>query len=303
MLADVLKLLKDASPVIAVLAVSALAIYLWFQDRKDRRSRGVLDSVNEKLGTMGGQVTEVHRMLTEHMARETGAAQLAALESINQQLVIMNATQPGKIVSIENSKLMIASQWEACRNETVRILANSIQNNNFEGNEANIARRVQLAWRQATDQACRPLELMTGLSFPYDKLFSDNLTYIQNHLWSWAVPLYHRDCVDDFRIELEDFCRQARQLFDDVLRAYFDAAMDIDQGLLYARAQADTADSSGTRRTRTEGSGVHVGEDLDLVVAMVEKLRGYRKGTESGSGGHRARIDPTEDVRRNSQTD
>ncbi len=303
MLADTLKVLKDASPLIAILTVLALGIWLWFQDRKDRRSRGVLDSVNEKLGTLGGQMTEVHLMLTEHMARDTGAAQLATLESINRQLVIMNATQPGKVVSIENSRLMIASQWEALGNEVVRILVNSIQNNNFQGNEANVCRRVQLAWRQVAEQARRPLELMSGLSFPYDKLFEENLRYVQRHVWEWSIPLYHRDCSDDFRVELEDFSRQAHQLFDDVLRAYFEAASDIDRGLLYARAVEDSSEGSGTRRIRTEGSGLHVGEDLDLAGEMVEGLRGYRKGDESGSGAHRTRIDPTEDVRRNSQTD
>lgn len=281
-LAPVFVFFREASPWAVLIGAIVVIVRMYFTHREKMREEGTTAETHEL-------VHELHTMMT--VSAQVGRQSLQLLGKIAQELVSFNASQSGEVVSIENSKIMIENQWNWVRDETARIICNSVENNNFAGNETMVARRARHAWKHAAANPRRILNRIKGMQYPHDSLFEHHLPFIWESVWEWAVPLYHRDLgsatLDD---ALDDLKARTMNLFDDVIRTYFEMTEDIDRGQLYS------SPSDGGMNVRISQAEMAIQEDeLKAVSEMVEQLRQYR--CDGGSGPH-ARINPREEMER-----
>src|SRR6056297_2585515 len=161
-LTDILRVLKDASPWVVLAGTVVVSLRMWLSHREHSDENSMAAQTLSACTAGRSLVEEVKSMIVAD--RETTGESLKLLRKIAQELVNLNASQPGKLVSIENSKLMIQYQWSWCRDETARVICASIESNNFRGSESIVVRRVHRAWKQAAKNAAESLEKIQGLS-------------------------------------------------------------------------------------------------------------------------------------------
>ena len=278
-LSNFLPLLQSFSPWLAaaLLALSML-LHHFRKSREQTQAQQALDAC-----------LEVRSMLTLHDSQATlktenhdkaCARQTSILEKIAQELVNLNAAQPGRVVSNENAKLIIRYQWNWCRDETARLIANSVVNNHFSGNEALVSRRLLKAWKQAAKESSDSVDRIEGMRYPHKPLFERHIVPLWKLIWEWALPLYHRDC-QNLSLAVEDLQDRVRTLFDDAIRLYFIEVEDIDHGALYSRPSSSTA--TPVTGSRSE-PGVKINEEeWTFANSMGEQLKSYKAGLGSGN--------------------
>ena len=299
--AQLAEVLTQASPW-AVLAITTIVIVrMTFQYLENRGKTDELGAI--KAAAEGAEkhsdaarasAEESKAMLTSALAVSDVAQRdmLGLLRKMTQELINLNANQPGSKISTENSKVIIETQWAWCRDESARLLINSIRNNHFKGSEGLVARKVRRAWQIAAKNAKQSVSRFSGLSYPYEELFDEHIQSVWRHAWIWAVPLYHRDAVD-MESSLADLHDRVRSLFDSLLIAFFRNVEDIDKGILYAPPGDVTAD--GAYRNTNSEPNLHSATEPNLVDDMIALLTDYKVGT--GSGPHTT-IDMNSEVER-----
>lgn len=290
-LARLADLLQDASPWV-VLAITVIAvIYRVLSHRERLRGRSELQALIEQLDKMSRDAAGVRAICDETremLSLQDGGQTRSLLEKIAQELVNLNAAS-GVVITMENAKLIIGYQWNWCREETVRLLVNSIDNNHFIGNESITTRRIFRAWKQASQNAKASVDKFSGIRYPYKSLFDNHIQLVWETLWGWAIPLYHGD-FQERDVAIEDLRGRARLLCEDVLDGYYKAVEDIDEGTLYA-----ATDSSVLIK-----EGYPVGSEgyEQLVKKMGKKLKNYEKhGSDDGGSGGYSTVETKEAVR------
>lgn len=273
-IAQLAEILTNASPW-AVLAITIIVVvHLTFRYLEGKRKQSEIGQLHEEM-------REAHKMLTGLTTASdlTQQETVGFLRKIAQELVNLNANQPGSRISNENAKMIIENQWAWCRDETARLLVNSILNNNFRGSETLVARKVQRAWHIAAKNSKQSLDRLSGMNYPFEPLFDQHIQIVWERSWEWAIPLYHRD-TPNLDEAVRDLQERVRGVFDDVLRAYFRHVEDIDKGALYALPETP-ADGSPAVRTASE-AGLRVPFGFDMIEVMSAQLADYKMGTGSG---------------------
>lgn len=270
----------NASPFVVLVAAIVYIVRLVFsflaQRNEDNRLRRIED-----------QVSGDHSVLIQHTIESNQASsamekllesQTALLCKIAQELVSLNAATTGSVISIDNAKNIIHYQWNWCRDETARLICNSIQNNHFRNRESIVARRVYAAWRKASITALHSVERFEGLRYPYRRLYLVHAPILWDIIWGWAVPLYHRR-NEQGTIDADaaaDLHERIVRLFDQAIAYYFELVEDIDTGELY--------NDSGQADPPLPG----VSEGEECTTEMADLLRDYKVGEGSRSTSTRA---------------
>lgn len=277
--------LSGVSPWVAGGMIIAYCFSQYLQYRKDVREGSAVNGYTKAVQGLTKEVSAVvaqqqamHSDLRAHVDRDHNdqltnqtimrelvgltREQISTQQQLVKEIVRMNANLAGdREISSDNAKLIIEYQWSWCRDETFRIIANSLSNNHFRGHEERVARSVQRAWQRAATAARESLDRLNGLRYPYSKLFEDGLPTLWVRCWKLAIPLYHRGKEDPvFAEELSELQTNVHDLFDQALSQYFRAAEDIDEGELYAAHESDLPDGGAAAR-------------------MSKLLREYRPGT------------------------
>lgn len=279
---EILSALRDLSP-FALVVIGLLAGFgMWLRHRERTQERTEHAQLLDLAKDAHESLDTVQSMLTSSIAKseEVTRQELQLLGKIAQELVNLNASAPGSVISTENAKHIISYQWNWCRDETIRLLLNSIENNHFRQNESLVARKVMRAWQQAAGSAKESVRNLSGLQYPYEQLFEEHIELVWTRAWAWALPLYHGEFRDKQQA-MEDLRERIKSLFADILHNYYQLVEDIDNGTLYA----DPAVGDASRFDRT-ASEIQLGVDQQLSVVddMARALREYQHG--SGSGGY-----------------
>jgi len=189
--------------------------------------------------------------------------QVAMQNRLVNEIIQLNAGDG--VISTENAKLLIAQQWAWCRNETHRIIINSVNNNHFAGNEERVARIISRAWHKAAMNAQESLDAYEGLKYPYLGLFKKLLPEIWRRAWKLAIPLYHRDHATlEFKEDRVDLEAEVHRLFEEAEKAHFAGVEDIETGELYTTAPGDLA----------------LGDDSQTTEYMSSLLKAYKPGSK-----------------------
>lgn len=273
--------MTNASPFAVAVVAVVYIIHMVFAFIRQRSKDNSLSRIEQRLA-------EDHDMLLEHVAdsqhssrsmEKLAESQTTLLTKIAQELVSLNAATTGSVISIDNAKNIIHYQWNWCRDETARLICNSIQNNHFRGRESIVARRVYSAWRKASITALQSVDRFEGLSYPYRRLYLIHAPLVWDVIWSWAVPLYHQrfERGSPDTEELADLYERICRLFDQAIAYYFELVEDIDTGELY-------------NDTREDPPMPVVSEDDAYTARMSEALRDYcvgegTRGTSVGALG------------------
>jgi hypothetical protein len=267
-LEQILKILDGASPwALGVLGI-IVVLYLFFKHREKMAKEGTENANRQKL-------TRLEEMLSTHIGNVNGVldnfkqrsdSELTFLEKMTQELVKMGASLSGEFIGTDNAKRIITYQWSWCRDQTARLLQNSIDTNNFFGNEEVVVRRLRRAWKKVADESQESIRRIKGLKYPFTALYEIHIPMIWEKIWEWAVPIYHsmnRHGVGS-RETARDLQERIVALFDHVLATYFEMTEDIQGGAYY--------EPEDPRRT----SGAIPYEDHDRVESrMISGLRDY----------------------------
>lgn len=288
----ILDFLVNASPLVGLIGAIVVLVFAFFKHRETMRQlRGFSD--------MQSLMSEVKSMLSTHVAisdnrmstlHGSAQAEIDCLREIHKELIKLTSLQNDGFVTTSDAKLMIHYQWSWCRDETARLICNSIKNNNFRKNEELIARKVQRAWKKAADNSRQSLKNLKGLKYPFDMLFERHICMLWEYAWNWAIPLYHRDLGSATLDEaLSDLNARIYALFDDTIEAYFESIEDIDSGSLYK-----------TEELRSSGEFVYSEDDITPTAKMAADLRHYERGssTDSADQGTSTRINVRAEMER-----
>lgn len=269
--AALIPLLRDLSPYVAIVLIICGAVgyfvyrkYNWKEKLlATRESVAAKESaaaekatqlmILDKVTQVQTDVAVTRTQLAEHMQDHN--ASVDVLKGIHHELIRMNA-QPGKVISPDNAKLIILYQWNWCRDETARILINSITNNHYYGNEEKTAQKVLGAWKDAARDALRSVVALDGFSYPVEPLFEQQTKRLWAQAWAWAVPVYQRYSGRPIegKAAYEELTAKVKEVFDQTYEAYIDAVEDIDSGLVYRHEERDLdTDEHGLTFTRMAG--------------------------------------------------
>jgi len=279
---EVLAALKDASPWLVLACAGLGALYMVLQHRRKMRERSPVDEVRDIAVAIHDQCEESAEMLATHIASSAESEKVAdqqtsLLSKIAHELMSMNASVAGRVVNMDNAKAIIAAQWNTCRNETIRLIVNSLRNNHFTGNEKLVTRKVYRAWRQASKSARSVIDILTGFEYPYRELFDKQIMTAWECIWGWALPIYY-DSVSSREDAISDLEGRARMLFDDILTNYSTFIEDIDEGAIYAPHE----ESSSDIRQRSEPMIVVDGDLAEFSQAMIVSMEDWEPGKSSG---------------------
>lgn len=291
-LATILEALKGLSPILGALAILLVGWIYWLKHKEAKeevtaekareealeakltaivnksemlnKKTVALESIVKKIE--GGNATmlatvEDHENKAEHRFTQ----QVDVLVQIHEQLVRLNATN-ATVINTDNAKRIIQYQWAWAKEETSRLLVNSIRNNSFRGREDIVARKVYDFWRKAAENSLESLLRLEGLRYPYKHLYTSHLATAWSLIWSWAVPVYHSAHDDStFELRLTDLESRVKTLFDQVLATHYSLVEDIDHGLIYTdeKAQKD----------------IHVVNDPQAAHDMSQLLKTFKPGT------------------------
>lgn len=279
-LAQLAETLKSLSPYIATLALIGVLAFRWFDYREKRdateaetaeeaRTQAVHDNLLEVLRltreTATGQRT-VQTLLVSHgeAADSRFQQELEIFKQILRQLISLNASATDGI-SIDNAKLIVQYQWNWCRDETSRVIQNSIRNNHFRGEEDRVARSVFRAWHRAAVDSLASVNRLRGVTYPYQTLYTNHVTLAWELIWEWAIAVYYTSRRSDEELEaaLKDLDGLITSLFDQIFDTHVQLAEDVDAGSLY---------DDSTRDQRP----VSVPNDITRPSTMATKLATYR---------------------------
>lgn len=264
-LATVFEFLKSVSPFVALLAGALVAWLAWLRYAEAKSVSDAEVSDNERLAkelagvkastatltsktlALSSAVANIERESTRMLASiaevDTNAEQrfskqVEVLVQIHEQLVQLNASH-ATVIGPDNAKRIIQYQWAWCRDETARLITNSVRNNGFKNREDMVARKVYEFWRKAAESSLQSLLRLEGLQYPYKHLFTSHLAVAWSQIWAWAVPLYHHSHTDtNFEPRLSDLEGRVKTLFDQIIFHHYSLVEDIDHGLFYAESRA-----------------------------------------------------------------
>lgn len=201
--------------------------------------------------------------------RSSSAMQVKTLQSINAQLVLLNAASPDAILDVENARLMVTYQWNWCADVAIRATCSSIENNHFRGNEAAVIARTQRAWAKAAKSAKESLDRLNKFKYPYEGLFTSAIWTVFEQVVQHSIPLYHRTHNQMIHELIDNFAEEARLRFDLMLEAYLRKVEDVDSGELYR-------DEDGRNNT----SQVMTISSLEpLMTRLAQELKLYTPGS------------------------
>ncbi len=282
-----LDFLENATPLAGFIGALIVLAFAFFKHRETMRQLRGFSDVRSEIGDLKVMLT-AHVKVSETRA-DSDKAQVECLREIHKELIKLNSIQEDGFVTTSDAKLMIAYQWSWCRDETARLICNSVSNNNFRKNEELIARKVQRAWKKAAENSRQSLLNLKSLKYPFDVLYERHICMIWEYCWKWAIPLYHRDLG---AVSLEEALSDLRDrilcLFDDTLEAYFESIEDIDSGQLYKPEEV-----------RGSGEFRYSDDDITPTAKMANDLKKYKKGsaTES-SDGESDRVDVRDEMKK-----
>lgn len=276
--------LNTASPITSFLFTVIIIVWLCLRFWSQRGARSVSGCLSDLKAMLAAHIGTTDAIFQDFRGRSS--SELSLLEKIAQELVRMNA-KSGEHISPENAKRIITYQWNWCKDQTAQLMVNSIENNNFYGNEAVVVRKLRRAWKQVANDSQSSIKCMSGLTYPYEPLYTTHIPLIWERVFHWAIPLYHRQGMDkkSFKDRLSDLTARIQALFDHVLYTYFRMTEDVQSGALYDRD--DPRRSSGI---------VPAGEDT-AEDAMIASLRDYDSHHASSSSNFNI-DDVTEEMKR-----
>jgi hypothetical protein len=284
-LTQIAETLKSLSPFMAILVLVGALAFRWFEyrEKKDaaqaeadasKRSQEDHDNLLELMqkveDTAEGQKTVQGLLVTHSDSADLRFQQeLDIFKQILRQLISLNATATDGI-STDNAKLIVQYQWNWCRNETSRVIQNSIRNNHFRGDEERVARSVFRAWHRAAVESLSSVMRLRGVTYPYQALYTHHITLIWELVWDWAVAVYYtsRDSDAELEASLKDLDGLISSLFDQVFETHVELVEDVDAGALYD----DSRDSRPTV----------VPNDITRPAAMAYKLSSYKASEHAG---------------------
>jgi len=281
-MAELGALLKNSPPIVVVvigLIVMLNAVLNYF----DRRSAKREDSLLRK------QVEDTHTLALTHNAKADMVAtkSLEVFENISHQLTVLSSTMSGQVMALPDAKSTIRYQWSWCRDETARLIINSIHNNKFKGREAVVARIVQRAWAAAAYRAKESLDALKTLKYPYQILFEKHINILWHDVWDAAVPLYHRDIPNGMG-NLADALEGLRDMvvtsFDLLLEEYFTMSEDVENGSVYGAHVREVGNTTRYMRSTSEMS--YATELEHQTEAMTAALVNYKKGGSPSGNDH-----------------
>lgn len=289
-LVKLVEMLKGASPWLVLVGGLLAGFWLYLDYRRKSKERTDLDELRDIVVDIHNECEEAGKVLAAHVASSDTSIgvfnsvveqQTQLLQSINNELASMNAIATGRDLPNHVAKAAVESHWKVCRDETIRLLLNSIENNHFAGNEKVVARKVTRAWRQAADRSKAYVGNHPGMAYPYKPLFENHIKHIWQHAWGWALPIYYGDTVSK-PDSMEDLAARMRSMFDDMIVNYFKLIEDIDRGTLYASEAA--GESSGYRGAQSEALiSVDGDEHRTFEDDLFSKVASYKAGEGSGS--------------------
>ncbi len=289
-LIEIVNALKGASPWLVVVGGMLAGLWMLLNHRTKAKDRHDLDELRDIIVAIHDECAENKEMLAAHIAastehsgifREAVNTQTSLLTRMVSELSSMNAIATGRELTLDTAKIIIQTQWEACRDETIRLLLNSIENNHFKDNEKLVARKVYRAWKQAAEKAQQVVAAHPGMSYPYVPLFEMHVSRAWERAWEWSLPIYHRD-VGDRADALDDLVSRVKALFSEILKSYYGVVEDIDRGTLYSASLVTGDGSSGSRHASECTLAVNDAQS-EVVETMLIRLRDYKHRESSGA--------------------
>lgn len=287
-LAQLAEMLKSLSPYIATLVLIGALVYRWFDYRE---KKDVADG--EQAAEVQRQEDHDNLLEVVRLSKETAEGQkhvqtlfaahndsadlrfqqeVDIFKQILRQLIALNATATDGI-STDNAKLIVQYQWNWCRNETSRVIQNSIRNNHFRGEEDRVARSVFRAWHRAAADSLSSVTRLKGVTYPYQSLYTHHITMAWDRSWEWAVAVYYsahaRRTETELEAALKDLDVMITSLFDQIFDTHVSIVEDVDIGVLY---------DDGSRDSRP----VTVPNDITRPTEMALKLASYKPRNNAG---------------------
>lgn len=285
-LAQASEAVKSLSPYALTLVLLGAIIYRWFdyREKKDAsdsdkaeeaRKQELHDNLLAVLAlcrqTAAGQNT-VQTLLSEHndSADIRFQQEVEIFKQILRQLISLNATATDGISS-DNAKLIVQYQWNWCRNETSRVIQNSIRNNHFRGDEERVARSVFRAWHRVAVDSLSSVMRLRGITYPYQTLYTHHVAMAWERVWEWAVAVYYtpRKNDEDLEAALKDLDGLITSLFDQIFETHISLVEDVDAGILYEEGGKDQRPTV-------------VPNDITRPSIMAAKLASYKPSTNPG---------------------
>ena len=246
---EILQLSKELAPwLVAFLATVWLInrAFNFFLKRGKQSAEDRLAEAQESIET--ALVTHEHNALKRHNRTDHLFSEMVQTnKGIEQQLMLMNSGH-GSTVSSHNQKKVIEYQVSWCRQRTTDIIVQSIAKNNIEGREDIVVRKVIRAFKMCSQEAEESIDSLEGMTYRYDKFFTEHLPRIWEAIIRAAIPIYHRDfisgqtlddCILDLKLRIESW-------FEDALRRVLSKSEDPDTGALYRPTRdGDTAEIDG----------------------------------------------------------
>lgn len=256
-LAQLAEVMKSLPPYLATLIFIGFLVYMW-RDYREKTSAKAAEAEAERVrqedhdnllavarlaqDTAQGQKT-VQGMLIAHgeSTDQRFQQELEIFKQILRQLISLNATATDGI-STDNAKLIVQYQWNWCRNETSRVIQNSIRNNHFHGDEERVARSVFRAWHRAAVESLSSVMRLRGVTYPYQALYTHHITLIWELVWEWAITVYYtsRNNKPELEDSLKDLDGLVSSVFDQVFETHVELVEDVDAGILYDEKSRDS---------------------------------------------------------------
>lgn len=286
--ASIWQVFEGASPYVVITFAVLTLIYMFLKHREKM-----------KTGCLETKIDKIDDMLVEHVTLTKDSLNKAKrevdlLEKMCQELVRLGAFLSGEYISTDNSKRIINYQWNWCRDQTGRVIQNSLEHNHFMSHEDLVVRRVRRAWHKISEESRESVKRFTGLKYPFESLYDVHLPMIWERIWEWAVPMYHAmnprgpGSVEQYQ-DLQD---RITTLFNSVIETYFDMMEDVNAGQFYE--PEDPRRSSGAFTLQ---------EEEDAAQRMVQSLLDYGSHISNAERAAEMEDIPCEMRRRQSETD
>lgn len=282
------QIFENASPYVVFTFAVLTLIYMYFKHR-EKMKKGCIES----------KIDKIEDMLTNHISLanegfDRTKQEIILLEKMTHELVRLGAFLSGEYISTDNAKRIITYQWNWCRDQTSRVVQNSLEHNHFMSHEDLVVRRIRRAWRKISAESRESIKRFTGIRYPYESLYDVHLPMIWERVWEWAVPIYHRmnprgpGSVEQYQ-DLQD---RIATIFGSVLETYFDMVEDVNAGQFYE--PEDPRRSSGSFSMQ---------EEEDAARRMVDRLLDFNQKKAARELMEEMEDIPDEMRRRQSETD
>lgn len=245
---EILQLSKELAPwLVAFLATVWLInrAFNFFLKRGKRSSEYRLAESQEKIEV--ALVKHEENALKRHQRTDVLFSEMIQTnKGIEQQLMMMNSGHG--TVSSHNQKKVIEYQVSWCRQRTTDIIIQSIHKNSIHGREDLVVRQVIRAFKACAQEAKESIDSLEGMTYRYDKFFTEYLPKIWQAILRAATPVYHRDftpgqtlddCIADLKLRIEGW-------FEESLKRVLARNEDPETGTLYRSTRdGDTAELDG----------------------------------------------------------